>query len=177
MRESELNDLAAGDRVTLRFQTGLDQDLTMKVERISDEDGGQRLVILSSDKYMNLTTLLRHQNAQIIFESFSGIRVPRSAVRILWEDVKDEDGNTVLKSDGTPLQQQITGVYCLWGNTARFKPVDILWQEDSYMVVVPSESRLAQYTQATSKESRRLRPGDELIIAAEDLYDGKVIDA
>lgn len=176
MRESEMNDLKAGDTVTLRFQTGLDRDLSMKVERVSDEDGGQRVVVLSSEKYMNLTTLLRQQNAQIIFDSFSGIRVPRSAVRILWEDAVDENGDPILTSDGTAKQTQITGVYCLWGNTARFKPVKILWQEESYMVVVPSEDYLSRYTQAKTKESRRLRAGDEVIIAAEDLYDGKVIE-
>ena len=83
MRESDLGKLAEGDTITLRFQTGLDRDLTMQVDRISDEDGGQRLVVFASEQYLNLTTLLRHQNAQVIFDSYTGIRVPRSAVRIL----------------------------------------------------------------------------------------------
>jgi len=175
MRESDMGHMRAGDTVTLRFQSGLDRDLSMTVERISDEDAGQRLVVLSSEKHLNLTTLLRHQNAQIIFDSFQGIRVPRSAVRILWKDVLDEDGNVVLNSDWTAKQEQVTGVYCLWGTTARFKPVDILWQEEEYLLVTASEEDLTAYTTATAREGRRLRAGDEVIIAAQELYDGKVI--
>lgn len=175
MRESDLGKLAEGDTITLRFQTGLDRDLTMQVDRISDEDGGQRLVVFASEQYLNLTTLLRHQNAQVIFDSYTGIRVPRSAVRILWEPVTDEDGAPVLKSDGTQEQRQVMGVYCVWGNTARFKPVDVVWQEDEYLLVVPSETALAGYMSESTREGRRLRAGDEVITAAADLYDGKVI--
>lgn len=167
MRTSELDGLKVGDQVTLRFQTGLDQDLPMTVERLSDEDGGQRLVVLSSSRYLNLTTLLRHQNAQIIFDSYTGIRVPRSAVRILWEDITDEDGEVVYREDGQPEQRQVTGVYCLHGNSARFKPVEIVWSEEEYLLVAPAEG---------ASNTRRLRGGDQVITAAADLYDGKVID-
>lgn len=175
MRVGDMGRLQVGDTVTLRFQTGLDRDLTMTVERISDEDSGQRLVVFSSEQYLNLTTLLRHQNAQVIFDSYTGIRVPRSAVRILWETVTGEDGEPVLKSDGTEQTRQVTGVYCVWGTTARLKPVDVIWQEDEYLLVIPSEEALAGYTSASTREGRRLRAGDEVITAAADLYDGKVI--
>ena len=46
-------------------------------------------------KSLNLTTLLRHQNAQVIFDSYTGIRVPRSAVRLVAQPVT-EDGEPVL---------------------------------------------------------------------------------
>ena len=95
MRESDMGKMKVGSKVTLRFQSGLDRDLTMQVERISDEDDGHRLVVLSSSQHLNLTTLLRHQNAQIIFGSYEGIRVPRSAVRIQWDDVLDENDQPV----------------------------------------------------------------------------------
>lgn len=167
MRANDAKNLAAGGRVLLRFQTGLDRDLTLTVERISEEDGGQCLVVLSSKEGLNLTTLLRHQNAQIIFEQYSGIRVPRSAVRIVWETVTDEDGNSVLNADGTEKQRQVYGVYCMWGSTARFKKVNILWQEDEYMIVESVDA---------DDPYRRLRAGDQVITAAEELYDGKVIE-
>ena len=167
MRTSDTKNLAAGDRVTLRFQTGLERDLSLTVERIGEEDGGQRLVVLSSTENLSLTTLLRHQSAQIIFERYDGIRVPRSAVRILWEPVTDGEGNPVLNADGTQKQQQVYGVYCMWGNTARFKKVNILWQEDEYMIVESAQA---------DDPLRRLRAGDQVITAAEDLYDGKVIE-
>ena len=107
------------------------------------------------------------QNARIIFEQYSGIRVPRSAVRIVWETVTDADGNPVLNADGTEKQRQVYGVYCMWGSTARFKRVNILWQEDEYMIVESVDA---------DDPLRRLRAGDQVITAAEDLYDGKVIE-
>ena len=167
LQTADAKELARGDRVTLRFQTGLDRELTMKVERVSEEDTGQKLVILSSDTALNLTTLLRRQNAQIIFKSYTGIRVPRSAVRIVWETETDEEGNPILAADGTEKKKQVFGVYCMWGNTAKFKKVEILWQEDEYMLVRSLQN---------SEVSRRLRPGDEVITAAAELYDGKVIE-
>jgi hypothetical protein len=175
MKSSDTEKLSAGDSVTLRFQSGLDRDLTMTIDRIGDEDDGQRLVVLSSDEYLNLTTLLRHQNAQIIFASYTGIRVPRSAVRVLWESVTGEDGEPVYSEDGSEEKQQVLAVFCLWGTTARLKPVELLWQEDDYLLVKPSDTALAEYTNETTRESRRLRSGDQVITAAADLYDGKVI--
>ena len=167
MREVDMGKMKVGDQVTLRFQSGLDRDLTMKVERISDEDNGQRLVILSSSQHLNLTTLLRHQNAQIIFGSYSGIRVPRSAVRIEWNNVLDKEDQPVLQADGTPKREQVTCVYTVWGTSARMKPVTVLWQEDEYMIVAPADG---------ASNNRRLRSGDEVITAAAELYDGKVIE-
>ena len=167
LRESDAKGISAGQMVTLRFQSGLDRDLSLTVDRVSNARGGQVLVVLSSDQNLNLITLLRRQNAQLIFESYTGLRVPRSAVRIVWETVKDEQGNPVMNADGTEKKTQVYGVYTRWGNSARFKKVEILWQEDEYMLV-----RSLQENDA----ARRLRAGDEVITAAEDLYDGKVIE-
>lgn len=159
--------LAPGDRLTLCFQTGLERDLTMKVERVSTAENGECLVIFSSEECLNMTTLLRHQSARLVFERYNGIRVPRSAVRIVWETVTDKNGEPVLNSDGTEKKQQVYGVYCMWGSTARFKRVNILWQEDEFMIVGSAEA---------DDPLRRLRAGDRVITAAEDLYDGKVIE-
>lgn len=167
LRSADAKNLTVGDHITLRFHTGLDRDLSLTIERISQEDGGQRLVVLSSQENLNLTTLLRHQNAQLIFRQYDGIRVPRSAVRIVWETVRDAQGNPILTAAGTEKQQQVYGVYCMWGNTARFKKVNILWQEDEYMIVESVDA---------DDPLRRLRAGDQVITAAEDLYDGKVIE-
>ena len=158
IRSGEIDKLLEGDTVTLRFQNGLDLDLPMTVEYISQEDGGQRVVALSSNQHADLTTLLRHQNAQVIFDSYTGIRVPRSAVRILTETVTDENGQE--------LAEKTTGVYTVWGTSALFKPVEVVWSEEDYLLVRPAEGASAK---------RLLRAGDEVITAAEDLYDGKVV--
>ncbi len=175
MRSEDVKKLAVGDRITVRFQSGLDRDVTMTVNYISPEEGGQQVVSLTSNSYLSLITLLRRQNAQLIFHSYTGIRVPRSAVRLDPRPVTDGDGNPILDAEGNEKTENVTCVYCLWGTTARLKPVTVLWQDDDYILVSPDETYLGSITSATTRESRRLRAGDEVITAAEDIYDGKVI--
>ena len=89
-------------------------------------------------------TLLRQQSAEIVFTSYSGLRVPKSAVRV-------ENGQT--------------GVYILEGTLAKWKPITILHDTgESYVVTLDTSS------------TNNLWPGDELIINAKNLYDGKVVN-
>ncbi|MDE7054334.1 MAG: hypothetical protein K2O84_05900 [Oscillospiraceae bacterium] len=175
MRSEDVKEMQEGDTVTLRFQKGLDRDMRMKVSYISAEEGGRKVVVFSSGKYLHLATLLRHQNVQVIFESYDGVRVPRSALRVDGQAVSDENGQPVLDSQGNPKTQSVTCVYCLWGDTARQKPVQILWQEDDYILVAPDEEALSAFSSEQAREGRRLRPGDQVITAAADIYDGKVV--
>ena len=147
--------------------SGLDREIEMTVERIGDEEGGERLVVLSCDEYLSITTLLRHQNAQVIFHSYTGIRVPTGAVRVVTE--------TIPGSDGEDTEISSTAVYCRMGRLARLKPVEVLYQGEDYYLVQPDEDALSGMAES-ARESRLLRSGDEVIISASDLYDGKVID-
>lgn len=170
VRSEDLGGLKEGGSVTIRFQKGLDRDMEMTLESVSREEDGYVVALFTSEKYLSLVTLLRQQNAQVIFESFDGLRVPRSAVRVDAQTVTDADGNTVLTESGEPKTENVTGVYCVWGGSviqARFKPVEVLWQEDEYILVQPM---------AGASATRILRPGDQVITAAADLYDGKVIE-
>ena len=51
------------------------------------------------------------------------------------------------------------------GLNARFKPVEILYTGDHYVLVRAS----------TEDTNLRLRSGDEIIVSARDLFDGKII--
>ncbi len=175
MRSEDVKRLQKGDTVTLRFQKGLDRDMSMKVSYISEEEGGRRVVAFSTRRYLHLATLLRHQNAQVIFASYDGIRVPRSAVRVDAQAVTDENGQPVLDSQGNPKTRPVTCVYCLWGDTARLKPVKVLWQEEEYILVAADEEALTGFSQGQVREGRRLRAGDQVITAAAEMYDGKVV--
>lgn len=151
MDEQTAASYKVGSTVTLRFVKELSRDLTMTVYRVSDSQDGQKLVVFSCNDYLTEVTLLRRQTANIIHHSYSGIRVPTEALRV-------EDG--------------VTGVYCLVGMQAVFKPVDVVYQGSSYYLVEPS--KLEDDTENTS--SSRLREGDSVLITAMELYDGKVIE-
>ena len=156
LSESDAALLKGLESVTLRFSRGLDFDVSMRVERISSAENGQQLAVFSSDRYLAEATLLRRQDAEIILSEYDGIRVPHNALRVL-----EKEGG-----------EKTTGVFCLVGLTAHFKPVEVLYRGEDYYIVAPvkiesaNESRILLYT---------LRAGDELIISANDLYDGKVV--
>ena len=100
--------------------------------------------------------MLRQQRAQIVTDTVTGIRVPKEALRA---------EKTVL-TDGELVKSSATGVYCVVGMEARFKPVKVVYSGASFVIVQPD---------AADKESIKLRPGEEVIVSARGLYDGKVV--
>ncbi len=136
-----------GRTMTLRFAKGLVSDTTVKVEKISAEENGEAVVIFSCEKFLSDTTLLRLQTAEIILESYSGIRIPKTALRV------GENGET--------------GIYCRSGLFARYKPVEVIYTGSDFCLIRGGDS--AANALAT------LREGDEVIVTAADLYDGKVV--
>ncbi len=155
----ELEKAADAGELYLRFAQGVDTDLPVTLESIGPEENGRAVAILSGELYLSQLTLLREQSAQIIFSSVEGIRVPREAVRLVTETTENEDG--------TVTETTVTGVYCVSGREAEFKPVEVLYSNENFALV---EADIA-----SNQELLRLRPGDEVIINARDLYDGKVI--
>ena len=57
-------------------------------------------------------------------------------------------------------------VYCVLGVRAKFKPVQVVYQGDGYMLVKDA---------AAEEDSTMLRQGDQVIVTSAELYDGKVI--
>lgn len=144
--EEQAAQLKALGTVTLRFAKGFDQNLRMQVANVSAAENGQAAVTLSCRKYLAQTTLLRHQAVDVILRTYEGLRVPSNALRV------SEEG--------------VTGVYCLDGVTAAFRPVTVLYQGQGYALVRPADG---------AADTRTLRAGDEVIASAGALHDGKVI--
>ena len=144
--EEEAEQLAKRSQVKMRFAKGLQFDLTMNIRSIGEVENGKCLLTLYSDKYLSQTTTLRHQAAELILRRYEGLRIPSNALRV------NEDG--------------VSGVYCVVGVTARFKPVEVVYQGDGYVLV-----KAAGNAEGTAV----LRIGDEVIATSGELYDGKVV--
>lgn len=149
----------------LRFSKGVEQDLPVKVFHVSEAENGQVVVVLRGNTYLPELTLLRQQSAEVILGSLEGIRVPREALRAEKTSV-DESGQRVTTEQ--------TGVYCLVGMEARFKPVEVLYSGDGF-ALVRSIYDNASGDLTSSQEVARLRDGDQVIVTGRDLYDGKVL--
>ena len=77
--------------LTLRFAGDFTQDISMTVEKVNQDGQGQAVVLLSSDRYLEQTTLLRRETAELIFNSRTGLRVPKSALRMVTTTSTDEE--------------------------------------------------------------------------------------
>ena len=58
--------LKEGKTATLRFSGELNRNVEMTVDRIGPADGDRTLVVFSSNRYLTLTTLLRHQTVELV---------------------------------------------------------------------------------------------------------------
>lgn len=146
LSEEQTRQLLDSDRVILRFAKGLQQDVEVHISYVSAVQNGRQAVVVACDQYMAQITQLRRQAATLVLDEYSGLRIPANALRL------NEEGRS--------------GVYCQVGFTAEFKPVDVVYRGDGYTLV-----RAA----ADAQGEDILRPGDEVIVTASTLYDGKVI--
>ena len=149
----------------LRFAKGVSQDLDVELVFVSEPEGGRVTAVFRGDTYLSELTLLRQQSAKVIRRTTEGIRVPIESVRLREETVAGEDGTETTVSQ--------TGVYCIVGMEARFKPVDVLYSGEEFALVRSTLDRAEDVTAA--QEQIRIRPGDQVIVTAYDLYDGKVL--
>lgn len=163
--EEQAKRLTVGRAVPVRFSRDWSGTVDMTVERISLPENGRVAVVLSTRKFLSETTLLRRQTVELIFDSQMGIRVPLGAVRV--EEQTETD-----KESGETRTVQVTGVYVQVGAFAEFKPVTVLAQGEDYYMVRP----LLPENADTVQQKLALRAGDSVIIASEEIWDGKVIE-
>lgn len=159
MPTEEAEELQERGGLTLRFTKSVERDLPVTLASIGPEEGGYSVAVFRGDTYLPLLTLLRQQSAEAIYDTVEGIRIPKEALRMITQTAENEDG--------TVTETTTTGVYCVVGMKARVKPVKVVYSGDSFVLVQPDI--------AANQEKLRLRPGDEVIISANDLYDGKVL--
>ena len=112
---ADAGNLREGKQVTVRFSRDFQEDVQMKVDRISNSEKGKCLLVLSSEKFIQDAVTSRAQTAQLILETISGLQVPKTAIYV----------NGAGQS----------GVYILECAQARWKTVDILYDNgDSFLV-------------------------------------------
>ena len=150
--------LKEGSTATLRFSGDFDQDIDMRVDQVGQAEGDKSVVVFSTDRYLSQTTLLRQQTAELIFNSWSGLRIPKQALRM-------EKSTYTDKETGQEVQNNRLGVYALLGGRAEFKTVEVVTEGDDCYVV-----------RSTTDESDALRAGDEVIVRATELYDGQLLE-
>lgn len=148
VEEADVSRLSEGKVYTLDFSGDFNQSVSMTLERLGPQEGTHRLAVFSSDRYLNKITLARFVSAKLVFQRYTGVRVPDKALRVLDND----DGTTTL------------GVYTLVGRQAEFKSVEIVREGEGFFLV-----------RGTATNRKVLRPGDTLVLSSQELYNGKVV--
>lgn len=133
--EEEARQLQEQGTLSLRLSKGVTEDIDARLCFVSQPEEGRCVVVLSCRSYLAETTTLRHQTAQLVLRSYTGLRIPSVALRMNEEDT--------------------LGVYCSQGSLPHFKPVELVYQGDNYALVSVPQS---------TADTDILRPGDEVLL-------------
>ncbi len=147
--QEDIENLSVGDSLLLGFAQ-VSSDISVNVEDIRKEkNNGKALLIISGMEITPEILSMRYQSVEVIKKIYTGIKVPKSAVRIK----TDSNGNAT------------QGVYILPDSLSRFKAIEVLYETSDYYVV----------KQGTTVENTGLVVGDSIIVKGRDLEDLKVI--
>ncbi len=136
--------LSEGAEMTLKFNDKTLPQVTGEIVRLTEPEDGRVLVVFECNTHIGSFTKVRRTTAQAVVKTYSGLKVPREALRV------SEDG--------------VNGVYCLIDSQVKFKPVNIIFEKDSYYV--------SAYDTADTKS---LLLYDEIVVSAKNLENKKII--
>lgn len=165
MEEAEAKRLIEGRTVTVRFSRDWSGEVSMTVERISTPEDGRVAVILSSHRFLSETTLLRRQTVELVFSQRTGIRIPTEALRV----------ETIQETNPETKEEQEVSQSCVYvqvGIIAERKPVTVLAQGEDYYIVEPLTPEGAN----EKVKKKALRSGDQVILAAKEIWDGMILE-
>lgn len=161
----EVKHLAEGRQYTISFSRDHAGQALMTLDRRGDDEGGRTLLVFSCRTGLADTTLLRRQTAELVTRHIDGLRIPRSALRALKQNVKRTVTNENGKEQTVEEEATVTGVYTVVSRQAEFTPVTVLYQGEDYFLVAPADPDAAG----------RLRAGDEILVYTAGITDGKVV--
>lgn len=142
--ESYLN-LTVGNTVKLKTAISGCEELQAEIYRVqSTKEKNAAIVVLKCSVMNGEIATTRSAAMTLIHKSYEGIKVSKKSVRVV-------NGQT--------------GVYVMQGSTVKFKPIQILYTDNHYVICEKND------TGDTSK----LRLYDEVIEKGKNLYDGKYI--
>ena len=140
--------MTVGGRATLEMGRYYGLPLEVKIEDIGRVEDGGRVVVFSCTQALADTLAMRKATATLVVDEHSGIRVPKEAV------------HTETAESGETRRY----VYALTGVQAEKKYIEIVWETEDF------------YLAAEGVEGAALREGNEIIVSARDLYDGKIME-
>ena len=143
---SDASNLTVGGlaNIEIDFPESGKELISFYVQDISNSVNDKSAVVFRCETTTGDTVSLRKTDAKLMKRSYNGFKIDSDALRI----VDDE-----------------YGVYVLSAQRVIFKPVEILYSNDDFLIV-----------DAAGTGSRALTSKDEVIIGGKDLYNGKIVN-
>ena len=147
-----------GAKYSVVFPYSGDTEIEMTLSKIVEQtDDSRAVLVFGTGMIPENFNFLRKQTIHIVRDTYTGYRVPVSAVRIV-------DGKQ--------------GVYVLNGNFVRFKLIEPLFESEGYFIVSEYE-KVSEEKRAAALENGGagyLALHDLVITKGKKLYDGKIVD-
>ena len=144
MSKADADRLNLSGSATLDFPQHYSGTVSATVFSKSEPDGsGEVAVVFACNNALADTLAMRKATADVVYSEHTGLRVPLKAVHM------DDDGQTF--------------VYVVTAAQLEKKPIEIIYQTDSYCLV------------AQSTDSNALRAGNDIVVSGKGLSDGQVI--
>ncbi len=110
----KIDDIAIGDVLKIRFTDISVEPVEGTVSKIITEKNGKSVLVLESEKYVEMIYSTSVANIQFIKHEYKGFRIPSKSIRIV---------------------DDITGVYVLKNSKSEFVPVNILYNNKEWAIV------------------------------------------
>lgn len=144
--------LTIGQALTVNF-TQASMDSAVTVYAINhQQDSDTALLVMEGTQFSSEMVSMREQPVEIIIATYTGLKVPKSAVRI--QEYTDSSGKV----------QQQEGVFILSGSIQKFKIINKLFDADDYYVVEQSATN-----------SDMLVERDQVIVQGKNLQNNMVV--
>ena len=140
--------LETGTDTFLEFGRYYNTDISANIISIGSDSDGECVVVFSCSEALAEILAVRQTSAEVIYAEHTGVRVPAKAIH----SELDAQGNTV------------NYVYVMTGLLAERKNIEIIYTSDDFVLV------------RQTGDSGSLRNGNEIIVSAKNLYDGKLMD-
>ncbi len=110
----KLEDIAVGDSLKIRFTDISVEPVEGMVSNIITEKNGKSVLVVKSEKYVEMIYSTSVANVQFIKNEYKGFRIPSKSIRIV---------------------DETTGVYILKNSKSQFVPVNILYNNKEWAIV------------------------------------------
>ena len=122
VESKQVSGLKTGRSITVNLPYSSISSIDAKVYAMSENrDTGEIALVLSCNLMNPDVASLRHEAAEIVIASHTGLKIPTSALRV------NDDGDK--------------GVYVLSGNIAKFKKVNIIYSEKDFVLSKAEEGQ------------------------------------